>query len=455
MTVRQRRALKSKAPWLVRLAVAASALVLPALAGLSAPIAYADSATVQSTGDLLNQVRQLIHAKRYDEARAAVAGWKPSDATYKYRVAYVEGIIQQDQQNYDAAIATYRNILAEEPGFTGVRYDLTQTLFLAGYDDQAKYNAELLIAAGVDDNAGGGLKNIVGAIDDRRPIRFRSFASVLPSSNINQGTDNRIIVINGLPFVIGNASRRMSGVGMLVGGEVLFRKSFTKDVALIGSVTVAGSFYPAIQRSDYSFAANAGIEKSFDRAKLTVVAVGEMQLAGKIPAFQAYGGKVEYSQFFGENKRLYTSLKVTRRDFIGSTFRDGWRTDFDAFVDTFLKPNQFIRVLGGFVHESTNTPMFSYSEALGGLGFYTEAPWGLTFYVQGTYANRRYQGKMPFFGVPREDNRFDGQITVTKRDLSFMGVAPQLTYSVTKNMSNSVFDEYTSHGIDFKLVKEF
>jgi len=62
---------------------------------------------------------------------------------------------------------------------------------------------------------------------------------------------------------------------------------------------------------------------------------------------------------------------------------------------------------------------------------------------------------MPFFGIPRENNRFEGEVTITKRDLTFMGVAPQVTYSVIHNTSNSVFDEYTSHGLDFKLVKEF
>jgi hypothetical protein len=441
----------------------AAVLLLAAFAGsattLLAPSpARAQAVEISSSGELVVLVRRLITEKRYDEARRIAAAWKPDDPSYKYRVAYVEGMIQQDRGDYEAAIVTYRDILAERPGFTGVRYDLTQALYLAGHDDAAKHNAELLIAAGVDDVAGGGLRNIVGAIDDRRPIRFRAFASVLPSTNLNLGTHNRTVIIGGLPFVIGNASQRVSGVGALIGGEVLFRQTFRKDLAFVGSLAVAGRFYPKIDYEALTFSGTAGIEKEIDRGKIVVSAVAEQGVTlDRDLTSRLIGGRVEFSRFVGDRSRVYTSLTIGRisdsRD--ASGLHSGWRGDLTGFVDVFLKPNRFIRVIGGAAAEQTGIPFLSYAEGSGGLGFYTEAPWGLTIYAQGTMANRRFRGGMPFFGFRREDVRFEGQITLTKRDLNFMGVAPQLTYTVAHNRSNSPFDDYTAHGLDLKFVKEF
>ncbi|MBX3579648.1 MAG: DUF560 domain-containing protein [Rhizobiaceae bacterium] len=437
------------------LAVGTSLLSTLQPAGPLAAQPAEQTVAVTSTAQLVAVVRRLVADKRYDEARQLIAEWQPDDATYQYRVAYVEGMIQQDRGELDAAIATYRSILADRPDFTAVRYDLTQALFQAGQDDAAKYNAELLIAAGVDDQVGGGLKNIVGEINDRRPIRFRAYASFLPSTNINGGTDNSIVLIGGIPFVIGNQSKRMSGIGYMIGGEMLFRQTFAPTLSFVGSVGIGGRFYPQIERAELTFNVSAGVEKEINRGKITVSAIGRQDFDHVTPAFRSIGGRVEFSRFVGQRSRMYTSLTVSHLDYLGSTFRDGWKGELEGFVDTFLKANRFIRVLGGVETEQTETQFLSYTEGRGGLGFYTEAPWGLTLYMQGSYANRFYRGRMPFIGIPRNDDRFEGQVTVTKRDLTFLGVAPQVTYSAIVNKSNSAFDEYVVHGLDVRLVKEF
>jgi hypothetical protein len=45
------------------------------------------------------------------------------------------------------------------------------------------------------------------------------------------------------------------------------------------------------------------------------------------------------------------------------------------------------------------------------------------------------------------------QATLTKRDFSFHDMAPQLTYSFTRNVSSSPLDDDTA--LDLRLVKDF
>lgn len=410
--------------------------------------------TIRNGDDLVVVIRKLIAAKRYDEARRLIAAWRPGDSTYRYRVRYVEGLIQRDKGDYEAAIATFRGILAEKPVFSFVRLDLAQTLYLARDDDAARHQAQLLIAAGVDDKIGGAMKSIVGAIDARRPIQFRAFASLLPSSNINSGTDKHVVYIGGLPFVLDDGSRRKSGIGVLAGGDVLLRHELNDRLALVGTESLTLRMYPSIGVTDVMVNLSGGIERKLDRGVVTLSAIGEQDYDAMNAAFRSYGGRLEVSRYVGEKGRVYGSLTLTERDFLDSSYMDGWRAEFYGFYDYFVSPSRFVRFIGGSVHEDTETEAFSFNEFSGGLGFYNEFSMGLTLYAQAVYARRIYAAPMAVFGT-RKDDRYQVEVTLTKRDFSFHGLAPQLTYSFVRNVSTSPFDDYTAHGLDLRLVKDF
>lgn len=436
-------------------------LVAGVLAAASFAPAWAQTAqqpssrvTVRTSGDLVVVIRTLIKAGSYDDARRLIKAFRPSDPTWRYRVAYVEGLIEKDRGDYDAAVRTFRSILAERPEFSFVRIDLTEALFLAGQDDAARHNAEMLVAAGVDDRIGGGMRALIGAIDDRRPIRFRGFASLLPSTNINGGTDQTTIIIGGLPFAVNPNARRQSGIGVMLGGEVLFRQRFRKDWAMVGSLAATGRYYPSIGRLDLIADASAGIEKKSASGTFIASIVARQDLANLQATFREAGVQLEGSGFIGKKGRLYGKLRVTARDYLNETTRDGYRVEVSGFYDRFLGAHRFVRVLGGVVTEQVTVPIFSYHEFQAGIGFNTELPHGFTLYTQALYADRHYVDPLLFFGR-RRDHRIEAQATLTKRNLNFFGLAPQLTYSFVRNISNYVFEDTTTHGLDLRFVKDF
>ncbi|WP_102958226.1 surface lipoprotein assembly modifier [Mangrovicella endophytica] len=414
---------------------------------------------VTNAQQLMILVRSLIKAGDYATARRMIADWGPGDATYRHRVAFVEGLIQRQQGQYEAAIATFRSILADRPDFTFVRLDLTQTLYIAKQDDAAKYQAELLIASGVDDRVGGGLKSLVGAIDDRRPVRFRAYASLLPSSNINSGTDRQCVPIP-LPggevvcAEVGEESKRKSGVGTLVGGEVLFRHPLSPKLSVIGSLAATGRYYPAIERADLDLDGAVGLERRFARGSLAFSLIAGRTLNDLEDTVGEYGLRLEGSRFVGTKGRVYGRLEVAKQDYIDFADRDGWRGEVSGFYDYFIDSTRFVRFIGGLAGERTDQDFYSFDEYSGGLGYNTELPFGITLYAQGTVARRTYEEPQPFLDL-QEDTRYEGLATVTKRDFTFHGLAPQLTYSFTRNVSTVAFDDFTSHGIDLRLVKQF
>ncbi len=403
--------------------------------------------------DPVTYVRDLIEAQQFAEARAFIRAYRPNDDTYRYRVEYVEGLILKKQGNYPAAVAVFRSILAQRPEFSFVRIDLADTLYLSGDDDAARHNADLLIAAGVDDQIGGAMRALVGAIDDRRPVRFSGFASIVPSTNINGGTDNQNILIGGLPFVIDPSSRRQSGIGVLLGGEVLFRQTFSKNLAFVGSLGAIGRYYPAVGRIDLFLDGSAGIEKKTRSGIVTASLVARQDYTNFNAAFRELGVQVEGSGFVPTG-RLYGRARVTYRDFFGDVLRNGVRLDVNGFYDRFIGPQRFVRSIVGATTERPQSPFLWFDEIQAGAGYNTELPHGFTIYGQATYAYRRYFFPQPFFGR-REDHRIDAQVTVTKRNLNLFGLAPQVTYAFSRNFSNSAFDDTTAHSVDIKFVRAF
>ena len=55
----------------------------------------------------------------------------------------------------------------------------------------------------------------------------------------------------------------------------------------------------------------------------------------------------------------------------------------------------------------------------------------------------------------QEDVRYTGDITITKRDLSFAGFAPQLLYHYERVVSNAAFDDIEKHEIEMRLTRDF
>ena len=436
------------------LAAALACLAMPAGPALAQTQARLSAPAAQDGNQLVLVIRKLITDGRYDEARRVIREYRPGDATHAYRVRYVEGLIARKQGRNAEAISTFRQILAERPEFTFVRLDLTQTLYEAGEDDQARHNAELLIAAGVDDKIGGGMRSLVGALDDRRPVRFRGYFSVLPSSNINGGTDNTTVFIGGLPFSIAPEARRQSGIGVQLGGELSLRHKLEGDIALIGSLATMIRYYPAIGRADFTGEVAAGVEKRFQRAKLTYALVGRQDFQDMRAAFREAGVQVDASVLFGQSWRAYGKLRMTARDFINEVARDGLRMEVSGFVDRFFGPQRFVRMIGGYVNESTQAGTFAFQEVQGGLGVSSELPFGLTAYAQATYGFRHYREPLPLFGF-RKDHRIEAQATLTKRDFQLIGLAPQLSYSFVRNISNYVFEDTTSHSVELRFVRNF
>ncbi|WP_116084663.1 surface lipoprotein assembly modifier [Tropicimonas sp. IMCC34011] len=436
-------------PFLVALTLA---LGVPA-----ASFAEADAPTIriETNQQVIALVRLLIAEGRYDEARAAIATWQPDHPDAAIRRAYVEGLIASGQGDEMRAAGIYRAILAERPELELARMELAGALYRAGRDGAARGQAERLIAAGVDDRTGGSLQRLVRSIDDRRPVRVRGFLSVLPSTNVNGGTDNETVPLGDLEADIDEESRRASGIGIAAGAQILGRAKLSEETAILSDLTLEARRWEEIDRTLLLGNARIGVEQRSDRASVYPYLSFGAQAQDGDDTYRYRGIGAELNVRAGTNWRLFAAPEWRDETFPDTPDRDGRTLSFGVQADRFGGADRFVRLIGGYSGARKETERYSFDEWRVGLGAYREFPSGITLYGQALYAERDYKGDYPGLTEPQSDRRTELLATLTKRDVVIAGFAPQITLTHSRNRSNAAFDDTRATTAEVRLTRDF
>lgn len=116
------------------------------------------------------------------------------------------------------AVAALRAILIDRPELTRVRLELARAFFLRGDDGLSRRHFERVLAGNPPPAMAANIRRFLRAIRERRRWSGYLVVGIEQNDNINSGTNERVIHIFGLPFAVGESSRRQSGAGLSVSG---------------------------------------------------------------------------------------------------------------------------------------------------------------------------------------------------------------------------------------------
>ena len=100
----------------------------------------------------------------------------------------------------DAAIASFRTMLVNQPGLVRVRLELARAFFLKSEDDLARQHFEQVLAGDVPPPVAANVRAFLNQIRARKRWSFNLGFALAPDSNIGAGSEERTIYIFGLPF---------------------------------------------------------------------------------------------------------------------------------------------------------------------------------------------------------------------------------------------------------------
>lgn len=402
---------------------------------------------------------QLAKGGAESQAEQLLAAYPLSGPHARNRTLFIEGLIFNARSNHPAAAKKFRDALASDPKLTLVRSELAQTLVLMHEDDSAKHHLRLL--EGDTDNAqdAAGIRAFIDRIDARRPYGFSAYASVAPSTNINNGSGQSTVYspIFGSEVPIDDASKAKQGYSISTGVSGSYNFRLSNDYAVIAAGGIDTRIYDDLDFNAISISQSLELRRFFENGYLGLGAVASQS----IDTDELEMTSLSYGPRISAQLRLTTKDSVSGsstyefRDFNADGSHDGTSWTSDLAWSHGFSSDLTSTVYGGFDTIDNGVGFLSYDTVAGGLQVYREFSHGISVTATGEARFTSFDGVNPLAGVTRVDRRLIGGVTLTKRDLNFFGFAPALNYTYVNNASNISLYDYDSHSLDFRLTKDF
>jgi tetratricopeptide (TPR) repeat protein len=407
-------------------------------------------------------IDQLLKSARLDVAENLLAHTRLANDSDRRAQRFYVGLLRKSQGRLPEAVDIFRGILAAHPDLARVRLELAHTLFLIKEDDSARHHFELLLgAAGSSPGLEQTARAYINAIDGRKRWSFSTFLSIAPSTNLNQGSSNPTVMLNGLPFTLSEDDVKKSGVGLVGGAQAGYRQPLNDRLDLIATVGAQGKLYREGDFNDALLSASLGPKYNFDWGYVGLYGLADKRWVANEDYATSWGGMFSVGVQMSTSDLLFADVVCRDRQFdtdwqdSDMSYQDGAGCSVSGRVDHHLDSQTFLRGLGAVGREHAGVAHLDNDYWMGGAGVYREVAWGLSIYLEATYTDLQYEGVYPGITEAREDNRIDVRANFTKRDLELLGYAPMLQLTYTTNASNVPFAEFDAQGLNFTLTKQY
>lgn len=408
------------------------------------------------TPSVEGRINALMRQGQFADAYAlAERAWPPQTQNRAMRLDFIRAMSLKAQGKHHEAIAVLRRINAENPSFTRVRAELAHSLYMVGDHDAARFHFTDLTRSVDDGQMRDAFDAYLDAMRRQRPWRVGAYVSIAPSTNINNRTTARTIVIDGIPFDLTDESRAVSGVGLAGGisGERSFL--FGNDLTL----TVAGRFdgtkYRQADFDKFTLSGNAFLRKRVGAHTFGAGLIADYQNQAHRSYRHGIGGAVEYGRVFEGGRHLFASVRLMQYRYPGLDFLDGWQASASLIGRQTLAPGHHLTAGLRLVAERTGRAYYD-NDGIGAFVSHSrEWKGGLITAVEPSVAVRRYRAPDPAFAIRRRDIEVGGTVRLMHRKLNFEGFTPRLEYSYLRQFSNHPLQERDTHAVNIVMTREF
>ena len=398
---------------------------------------------------------QMIHAGRATLADRLLNTYPFKGKHARNRTLFIEGMILKVNGDQKAAIANFRSALADDPNLSLVRMELAHSLYSTKQDDGAKHHLTLLRDSAPSVDTSKQFDRFIDAVDARNPWSLDAYFSLAPSTNFNNGSSEEIIFIDGLPFRLSANSVEKSGIGFRGGVNGSYTLRAGKDLDFIAGAGLNFTEYDGNVFDDQIVSQSLSVQQRSERGTFT---------AG-IHAYQRWSGTDEFSWSIGPQISmrmrlapklgLFSKLRHSIIDYKQTDYRSGHKLSADHRLSYSFSDGTIGYLIAGGERSISELDYNDYWAASGGVGIYHEAPYGITIYAEAEVRRQVHDGRYPVINEARKDTRVEIDVSLAKRDFEVFGLTPRVHYSYIKNMSNSLFDDYETHGANLTLTRQF
>lgn len=396
--------------------------------------------------------RALFQEGRFAEAQEILLSLAPATEAESIEQPFLLGLIALETGRPRAAIERFESILSRHPHLIRVRLELARAYYLIGEDDKSRRHFSQVLGAeglprGVENNVAGFLNRIQA----RRNWSADLSLALLPQSNINQGSEERIIYLGPLPLRLNEDARKQSGTGVEASGGVSWQPRLEGDWR--GRLALSGR----VQRFDNSewndtlLGSDIGLLRLFDGGSVG----GGLRLqrrwrgGGGFPSGEGYSWRrgfwASHQVQFLRRNRLETSAELAHLDHDQRNHSNGWTARLAPNLVRALSASSRLRV--GASWQITEAEVgYESNHLLGASATLTHAfAGGLTASADIGAHRKRYHGDHPLFAEPRKEVLYFAGLRLLHRELRWRGIAPYAEYRYERNNAAPDLFDYDNH----------
>ena len=404
---------------------------------------------------LIEAARAALAQDTPDDAELLLEGVEPDEGNID-DLDFLYGSIALHRDDWQAAMARFRAMLARNPDLPRVRLDLAFAHFQAGEDGRAAHHFRL--ALGTKD-----LPPVVRArtlafldrIRRRKTWSITGSVALAPDSNINNATSATEVELFGLPAQLSEDARETSGVGLNVNLNGGYEGRISPDVRFRTSAGLSTRTYRESEFNERTVNLRAGPRFLFEKFDLRPELTTSLRDLGGDLYSRSAGLELSGDWLIAPPWRLNAAVggeRVSYETFLG----DGHTFSADLGIAHALGRATLVRADTSFRRENLDDDAYSWREYILGVSATRELPRGFVVGGGPLYRWREYGAPLPAFGSEaRRDRTLGARITVSNRRLDWFGFSPRITLRHERRDSNLDLYDYRRTVGEFSLIRTF
>lgn len=397
----------------------------------------------------------LVEAGRFNDAKRVLAlsiQQNPND----YEAIFILGMIAVAEQDYDTAIAYFRQILAAEPERERVRLELARAFFLQRDYDNAERNFRFARAGDLPAEVRANIDQFLAAIQRLKRWSYDIAIGLAEDTNVNGATTAHQVDIFGLPFTLSDNARATSGVGIMVdvAGEWSPLLSNTVKARIGGRLRRLE--YGGGDFDDMTITAYAGPQFLRPRWQIETLLTGFQRWYGNDLLNQGIGGRV--AGLYALSRRVQLGLGVNAQSVTYRTAADydGPVTSADLQLAYTNTPSSVVRFIAGIGEQRAEVSALANTTRWIAVNYYRDLPFGFSAGLEPAFLQTNYNAPLAAFGgVTRSDHAWAIKLDLLNRRLEYRGFAPRLSFIYVNQASNIPLYAYSRGQIQIGLTRQF
>lgn len=398
-------------------------------------------------------IAQLIRSNQPAAAQKELDRAAPTQADR----LFFAGLQAQHQKNYSKAAKLFAATIDADPNHMNARRELAHVLFQQQKYKLAERQFRNLITLDNAPQARELYERFLNEIRNRKPYGVSGWFSLLPSSNLNRGSERLVYDSAAGNFTINERSRAMSGVGIQGGVSGYFRKVINDRSRNIFTWSVSGQ---VVEDSYFNIGT---VRLGYTHEHLVnpkrLISLGTYlghSWRGDKADHHLFGANLSMVQVLSPKDKLTLSAGYEWQEYVYQSYNTGPFSRLSARYDHQKSPSLAYNLK---LDLSMRRPRAKHAEYKGirlEAGLAKSWSGGVSAALSVNGGLRDYTAPFPLSGGTTRLDRFYGVSgSVQNNKLNIRGFVPKLTCSYTKNTSNIAFYQYDVTECNVGITKRF